>query len=150
MYFPDPVASLKEIRRISQPGASTTVAVWGERRRCGWAGIFSIVDARVKTEVCPMFFGLGSGNSLVVAFEDAGFEHVRVERLSTTLHYQSAEEACTAAFAGGPVALAYSRFDEDTREDVHVEYLESIEEYRTGARYDIPGEFVGGVGYRAS
>jgi hypothetical protein len=43
---------------------------------------------------------------------------------------------------GGPVALAYSRFDDATREEAHAEYLTSIEPYRNGKRYEIPGEFV--------
>jgi len=48
-----------------------------------------------------------------------------------------------AAFAGGPVALAYSRFDATTREEAHAEYLESISGFRSGdGQYDIPGEFV--------
>jgi hypothetical protein len=58
------------------------------------------------------------------------------------LHYDSAAEACGAAFEGGPVALAYSRFDPATRDAVHREYLASIEPWRAGERYDVPGEFV--------
>jgi hypothetical protein len=65
-----------------------------------------------------------------------------VERITTTLEYASAADACGAAFAGGPVALAYSRFDERTRDAAHEEYLESIAAYRRGDRYAIPGEFV--------
>jgi len=54
----------------------------------------------------------------------------------------SAEEACSAAFAGGPVALAYAHFDTPTRQDAHAEYLAAIEPYRQGSGYAIPGEFV--------
>lgn len=50
--------------------------------------------------------------------------------------------AAAAAFVGGPVALAYSRFDESTRQAVHDEYRESIDKWRTGVGYSIPGEFV--------
>jgi hypothetical protein len=63
-------------------------------------------------------------------------------RLPVVLRYASDEEACGAAFAGGPVALAYSRFDEATRDEVHDEYLRSIAPWRTASGYDIPGEFV--------
>ena len=142
MYFPHPDESLREMYRVSKPGAATTIAVWGARKNCGWASIFPIVDARVRTEVCPLFFGLGSGDALARCFEQAGFSDVRTERLTTTLHYISAEEACGAAFAGGPVALAYSRFDDQTREEAHREYTDSIEPYRKGQEYEIPGEFV--------
>ncbi|MCP5120371.1 MAG: hypothetical protein GY953_56975, partial [bacterium] len=75
-------------------------------------------------------------------FTAAGFTEVEIERLSTTLHYETAEEACAAAFAGGPVALAYARFDTATRESAHAEYVTSIEPYRNGRGYNIPGEFV--------
>ena len=46
------------------PGAAAVVAVWGERRNCGWAELFPIVDARVSSDVCPMFFALGAGDCL--------------------------------------------------------------------------------------
>jgi hypothetical protein len=47
-----------------------------------------------------------------------------------------------AAFEGGPVALAYSRFDVATRAEAHEEYVQSIAQYRQGDGYAIPGEFV--------
>ena len=79
---------------------------------------------------------------LVQAFVAAGFEQIVSDRLSTLLAYASPEEACGAAFAGGPVALAYSRFDASTRAEAHAEYLASIAPYCLGNRYEVPGEFV--------
>ncbi len=146
MYFPDPLRSLKEMRRVLKPGGRAVAAVWGARDRCGWAGIFPVVDSRVETDVCPMFFALGTKDTLRHDFENAGFKDVTLERISTMLHYESGEEACGAAFAGGPVALAYSRFDDKTRAEAHTDYLSSIEPYRNGGGYDIPGEFVIGFG----
>jgi hypothetical protein len=51
-----------------------------------------------------------------------------------------------AFFAGGPVALAYSKFTPEVREAVHAEFLESVKEHRRGEAYDIPGEFVFATG----
>ena len=56
MYAPDPLAAVKEMRRCLKKGGRAVAAVWGQRANCGWAGIFPVVDSRVKTDVCPLFF----------------------------------------------------------------------------------------------
>jgi ubiquinone/menaquinone biosynthesis C-methylase UbiE len=143
MYVPNPELAIGEMHRTLKEGGTAAAAVWGQRANCGWAEIFSIVDARVKSEVCPLFFQLGTADSLKNAFERAGFRQIRSERMKTTLGYPNAEAALTAAFAGGPVALAYSRFDDQTRNEAHAEYLDSIAGFRNSdGRYEIPGEFV--------
>jgi SAM-dependent methyltransferase len=142
MYVPDPVRALCEMRRLLRPGGRAAAAVWGARRNCGWAEIFPITDARVASDVCPMFFHLGTKDMLARTFEAAGFSDIRWQRLSTTLCYASAKDALAAVFRGGPVALAYGRFDAATRRPVHAEYLDSIAAYRTGGGYQVPGEFV--------
>jgi ubiquinone/menaquinone biosynthesis C-methylase UbiE len=149
MYVPDPVAALSQMRRVLKPDGRAVQSVWGRRDACGWAEIFPIVDARVKSEVCPMFFQLGNGDALEYAMTKAGFADVTVDRLSTILRYDTAEDAIGAAFAGGPVALAYSRFDDRTRDEAHADYLESIAAFKSNGGYDIPGEFVVARGAKA-
>jgi len=142
MYAPDPERAVAEMHRVLKPGGRAVSAVWGERRNCGWAEIFPIVDARVQSEVCPMFFRIGTGDCLECAYAAAGFRDLRTRRFRTTLDYASASEACEAAFVGGPVALAYSRFTEAMRAEAYAEYLASIESYRNGVGYAVPGEVV--------
>jgi ubiquinone/menaquinone biosynthesis C-methylase UbiE len=142
MYVPHPLGALREMRRLVRPGGRVAAAVWGARRQCGWAAVFPITDARVASEVCPLFFQLGTGDTLARALAEAGFADIRLERLQTTLAYPSAEAAVGAVFRGGPVALAYGRFDEATKQAVHSEYLDSIAAYRMGDGYEIPGEFL--------
>jgi len=148
MYVPDPREALGEMARVLAPGGRAVAAVWGERSRCGWAEVFPIVDARVRSEVCPLFFALGTADRLATMFRDAGLADVTAERLQTRLHWASAEEACGAAFVAGPVALAYSRFDETARFAVREAYLASIEPWREGSGYAVPAEFVIVAGVR--
>lgn len=150
MYVPDVATALTEMRRVLRPGGRAVAAVWGARARCGWADIFPIVESRVRSDVCPMFFHLGTGPSLQLAFDTAGFSDLVTERLSTILHYATGDDAADAAFAGGPVALAYSRFDEATRADARGEYIASIAAYRSDGSYAIPGEFVITAGSRTA
>jgi ubiquinone/menaquinone biosynthesis C-methylase UbiE len=142
MYVPNVDDALGEMRRVLVPRGRAVVAVWGRRDRCGWADIFPIVESRVQSDVCPMFFQLGTGNALAECFTRAGFHEVDVQRVTTELVYDSDDSAADAAFAGGPVAMAYSRFDDAMRASARAEYIESIARYRTAEGYRIPGEFV--------
>ncbi len=142
MYFPDPDAALVEMYKVLKKGGRAVVAVWGSRKKCGWSEIFPIIDARVNTDVCPMFFNLGESEVLKYPFENAGFKNISLLKIETKLTYASAEEACQASFLGGPVAMAYSRFDESTRNEAKIEYIKSMEPFKTENGYEIPGEFV--------
>ena len=142
MYFPEPDNALLEMHRVLKPGGRAVVAVWGSRKNCGWAEIFPIVDKRVNTDVCPMFFNLGESEVLKYPFENAGFKDIKIQKIKTKLLYSSSKEACDASFLGGPVAMAYSRFDEETKKSARKEYIKSIEKFKTTDGYEIPGEFV--------
>lgn len=142
MYVSDARKAVAEMARAAAPGGRVVAAVWGERTRCGWAEIFEIVDARVQSEVCPLFFSLGTAGRLSAAFQAAGLTDVTTERIETRLEWATADDACAAALVGGPVALAYSRFDERTRLEVHAAYVKSIQRWRKGNGYAVPGEFV--------
>lgn len=143
MYYPNPEKALNEMYRVLKPGGRIAALVWGSRQACGWAEIFPIVDRRVKSEVCPLFFQLGTGNVLDNAFKEAGFRDVSSRRFTANLQFRDDEQACVAAFLGGAVALAFQKFDDQTKDETCHEYLETISDHQNDqGGYEIPGEFV--------
>src|SRR6185503_4532005 len=148
MYFPDPLKAIKEMYRLIKPGGHAVVAVWGRRKNCGWAEVFEIVDRRVASEVCPMFFNLGNEGTLQQYMDAGGFTNISIERINTVLDYRSDQEACGAAFLGGPVALAYSKFSDDVKNEVYKEYIESIKSFKNADGFLVPGEFVVAIGFK--
>lgn len=101
MYVPLPADAVAEMHRALRPSGRIAVSVWGERRNCGWAEIFPIVDRRVQSDVCPMFFSLGAPGAIEATLGGAGFFDVDVVRLEVELVYRDAAEAIGAAFLGG-------------------------------------------------
>lgn len=151
MYTPDPARAVRAMARVVKRGGIVAATVWGERRNCGWADVFPIVDARVASEVCPMFFGTGVPGAMKGIFETAGLEEVQEHRHSETLVFASKDDVVNAVLLGGPVALAVKRFDHDVWREVQNEFLASIEAYRSqDGGYRIPGEFVTVCGRRRS
>lgn len=148
MYMPDADAALREIHHVLRPGGRAVLAVWGERARCGWASLFAVVDAEVRSEVCPLFFRLGQDEALPRSCAEAGLTVTLSHRKEYSLWHADADAACEAAFAGGPVALAWSRFDEATRDRVRAHYLDAISQWREGAAYRLPAEFLLVVAHR--
>jgi ubiquinone/menaquinone biosynthesis C-methylase UbiE len=142
MYAPNPQNALKEMYRVLKKGGHCVSAVWGKRNNCGWADIFEIVDKRVSSEVCPMFFNLGNDHVLEKNMELAGFTSIKIIRIQSSLDYDTDKAACAAAFEGGPVALAYFKFPENVKKEASEEYLASIEKYKTENGYSVPGEFI--------
>jgi ubiquinone/menaquinone biosynthesis C-methylase UbiE len=142
MYMPNPERAVLEMRRVTRPAGRIGLAVWGERSRCGWSVLFPIVDAEISGDVCPLFFRLGKPDALARLCVEANCDVMAQHRFSAKLIYANADDACDAAFVGGPVALAWSHFDEQARVRVRARYLEAIDPWREGPGYRIPVEFV--------
>ncbi len=149
MYVPDPGKAAASMMRGVRPGGRVVATVWGERRNCGWAEIFPIVDARVVSEVCPLFFASGAPGSLKRDFAQAGLRDIEEHRQREVLEFPNERSLLSAMLLGGPVALAVKRFTPDTMAEVEAEFLDSVKDHRSAdGSYRIPGEFVTVVGYR--
>ncbi len=152
MYVPDPALAVRELRRVVRPGGRIGLAVWGERSRCGWAAVFPIVDAEVASDVCPLFFGLGSGRCAGPRLcGDAGLarrraaphrDHAGLRRRRRSLRRRFRRRAGRA----GLVALRRVRRASAFARS----YLAAISSWRqSDGGYRVPGEFVVVVATRA-
>ena len=147
MYVPVPVRALEEMCRVVKPGGVVAVTVWGERRNCGWADIFPIIDAQVKSEVCPLFFSMGAQNALANTMKSAGLDRIEQTRQTVDMLFPDDGSLLHAQIDGGPVALAAKRFSYEIREEVDAAFLASVSVHRQeDGSYKIPGEFVSAIG----
>jgi len=144
LMFAAPVdAALSEISRVLVPKTGRFVGcVWGQRAKCGFREVFSILAGPLQMNVCPLFFALGEPGALGAALEGVGLRDVREERSEVTLHWTDDDDACAAMFDGGPVAYPYSLFSPEIKAQVTHEYLASLAPYRHGEGYEVPAEFV--------
>ena len=149
MYVPNSRLAVASMRRAVQSGGRVAATVWGQRKNCGWAEIFPIVDARVQSKVCPLFFGCGAPGALHRDFEQAGLRDIREHRQQEMLQFQNDRVLLTAMLISGPVALAVKRFTPEVLTEVEIAFLASLKQHRVAdGRYLIPGEFVTVVGWR--
>jgi SAM-dependent methyltransferase len=143
MYMPRPRRAIAETARCVRPGGKVVATVWGERRLCGWADIFPIIDARVASDVCPMFFASGAPGALKLDFEATGLVDIRETRQTEQLNFASGADLTRAIMLGGPVAMAVKRFNETVYGEVCAEFLASVSAYQSpNGSFSIPGEFV--------
>lgn len=143
MYVPDTRAAIAEMARVVRPRGTVVATVWGERKNCGWAEIFPIVDRQVASEVCPMFFGLGAPGALKSQFEEHGIHDIEGVRRKETMTFSDEPSLLRAMIDGGAVALAAKRFSPEVRGEVEAEFLASVRQWRDGSGgYAIPVEFV--------
>jgi hypothetical protein len=108
-----------------------------------------IVDVRVVSEVCPLFFATGAPAALRRAFEAAGLNDVREHRHKEVLEFENERTLLSAMLLGGPVALAVKRFTPEAMTEVERAFLATVQQHcATDGRYFIPGGFVTAAGRR--
>lgn len=143
MYFPDPLRALREMHRVLRRNGRIVAAVWGDRRKCGWRDVFPVVDSVVRSDVCPLFFRLGTGHALANEFVSAGFTGIEERRIDVTTRIPSVEQLHLTFLDSGPVALAVKRFTLEIRQKVESLFLDSVRQFEVAdGSFEIPGEFV--------
>jgi ubiquinone/menaquinone biosynthesis C-methylase UbiE len=128
-FFPERAAALTEFSRVLGDGGRVVVSCWSELASS--PGNQAIVDA---LEVhLPEFAGVAANPfalwdqaELRQLLEEAGFQHVEVERVTANTRYSSAEAFARGYMQGTPLAIPLATVDEETKARLAAAIIERL------------------------
>jgi SAM-dependent methyltransferase len=107
-YASDPLAALKEARRVLRDGGRVLVAIWGRAEQCDLAAVLGAIGALMPPPPpgTPGPFALAEEGALSGLVESAGFETLVVADVATPIEYPDQETYVRAMGSAGPCVLA--------------------------------------------
>jgi SAM-dependent methyltransferase len=145
MLMADPVAALKETRRVLRDDGRLTFAVWGEPMKNPWVLVpGSVLVERGHMQMpepgAPGILALGAVDKIEAALAAAGFEPGAITELPVHYVYPDRDtiwEHVTTRM--GPLARVASALPDDEQRAVRAAIEERAEPFRDGDGYDVPG-----------
>jgi len=154
MYMPDPVAALREWRRVLRADGRVAVVVYSTPERNDWGGVPASVIRR-RAQLPPPVpgqpgpFGLGTGGVLEDVLRRAGFADPEV-RVVPVPHRMgsSAEYVRLAREAYGGFNAMMAHLPPPERESVWDEVESVMRRFESPAGFEAPGECLIGAATR--
>jgi ubiquinone/menaquinone biosynthesis C-methylase UbiE len=121
MFFPDMVATARELRRVAKPGARICAAVWGAPEKNPWstttmATIARNVDLPAPPPGAPGLFRCAAPGFMAGIFRDAGLTNVTEQEVGVVLEVASPEDYFSfMTEVAAPVVAGMARADAPTR-----------------------------------
>jgi SAM-dependent methyltransferase len=145
MLMADPVAALKETRRVLRDDGRLTFAVWGEPMKNPWVLVpGSVLIERGHMQMpeagAPGILALGGVDKIEPALAAAGLEPRAITELPVHYVYPDRDTMWEhVATRMGPLARVASALPEDEQRAVRAAIEERAEPFRDGDGYDVPG-----------
>ncbi|MGD9531098.1 methyltransferase domain-containing protein [Pseudonocardia sp.] len=124
MFVPEPAAALREMARVTAPGGTVAVQVWGSpQSQRGFRPLAEAVARHAGADAVDLvstYFRLGDLDALVRQCDDAGLAVTGVETSEVTLHAPSVDAYVTTEIGSTPLAerldaAAHDRIRADAR-----------------------------------
>ena len=145
MLMADPVAALRETRRVLRKGGRLVFAVWAPPDRNLWAAIpgMMLVERGLMPPPepgTPGIFGLANPDRLNAVIADAGWTDPLIEEVQFEFRYADGDDFWDAIVRlAGPIARIVNGLPDDERAALKTEMLEKVAGFgtETGA-YAVP------------
>jgi len=130
MFFPDINLGLKEMVRVSKPGARICSAVWGAPDNNSWATtIMSTIAAHVELPPAPPgapgLFRCAAPGFMAGAYKQAGLNNFVEREVAGELEFQTPEQYWSfMTEVAAPVVAGLAKADESTRENIRLTVLD--------------------------
>lgn len=145
MLMSDPLAALRETRRVLRDGGRVVFAVWAEAARNPWAFVPAtvLIERGVMARPgpdSPGIFALGDRGKLESVLEAAGLTPSAIEDVQLRDKMEDADALWTdVSTTMGPIAKAISKQPQDEQAAIRAAIEERAEEFRGDDGYDFPG-----------
>lgn len=127
-YASDPVAALRELKRVLAPGGRLSVASWGAPERCEYGAVLKAVSGSLlNPPTGPGPFGLAAPGKLEGLLEQAGLRPISSGEVNCTYHYPDLDTGWLASRSAGVVINVIRQVGE---EKVKGAVIEAMKPYR--------------------
>jgi ubiquinone/menaquinone biosynthesis C-methylase UbiE len=145
MLMADPVAALRETRRVLRDGGPLSFAVWATADRNPWAAIPAMTMVQrghlpPPDPTAPGIFAMGRPERIREVVAEAGFAEPRIEEIPFEYRYADADDLWDAITKlAGSLARALRAMPDDERAAAEAAVVENMASYRNpDGSYAVP------------
>jgi len=154
MLMADPVAALKETRRVLRAGGPLAFAVWSSADRNPWAAVPGMTLVQLghvppPEPGMPGVFAMGDPDRIRELVSGAGFGEPELEQVTVDWSYTDFDDLWDALTRiTGIVAQTINALSDDERQATRAAIMENVAPFRDSAgSYTIPGSTWGVLAY---